>query len=32
MPDNNFEMYAEGKGENKIIPKPFKVGNKGTLF
>ncbi|PHA36345.1 DUF927 domain-containing protein [Bacillus wiedmannii] len=32
MPDNNFETYAEGKGENKIIPKPFKVGNKGTLF
>ncbi|MFB7119741.1 DUF927 domain-containing protein [Bacillus tropicus] len=30
--DNNFETHAEGKGENKIIPKPFKVGNKGTLF
>lgn len=30
--DNNFETYAEGKGKNKIIPKPFKVGNNSTLF
>ncbi|MCR6782683.1 DUF927 domain-containing protein [Bacillus thuringiensis] len=30
--ENNFETHAEGKNENKIIPKPFKVGNKGTLF
>ncbi len=30
--ENNFETHAEGENENKIIPKPFKVGNKGTLF
>ncbi|PGC13800.1 hypothetical protein COL99_08815 [Bacillus toyonensis] len=32
IPENNFETHAEGENENKIIPKPFKVGNKGTLF
>ncbi|PDZ96293.1 hypothetical protein CON36_22650 [Bacillus cereus] len=32
MSDNNFEAHTEGENENKIIPKPFKVGNKGTLF
>ncbi|SMD81946.1 hypothetical protein BACERE00175_01687 [Bacillus cereus] len=30
--DKNFETHAEGENENRIIPKPFKVGNKGTLF